>query len=206
MDIILRNVGKKYNKTWIFRNFSHRFSAGHSYAIVGSNGSGKSTLMQIIAGYLLPTTGSIEYLAPQHTKTPPHSFFRWYTLVAPYMELIEELTLQEFIKFHFRFKKLQDDLSWQDVIHFLSWEDASEKMLKHFSSGMKQKLQLGLAFLTDVPIVLLDEPTANLDASNIEWYLQQIEKVKSKKLIITFSNQPHEYTFCNQVVDLESYK
>ena len=122
------------------------------------------------------------------------------------MELIEELTLQEFIKFHFSFKKLQANLSWQDVIHFLSLDDATEKMLKHFSSGMKQKLQLGLAFLTDVPIVLLDEPTANLDAPTIEWYLQQIEKVRHEKLIITFSNQPHEYTFCNQIVDLESYK
>jgi len=206
MDIAVRGLGKKYYKTWVFKNFSYHFASQQSYAVIGPNGSGKSTLMQLIAGYCLPTQGHIEYLDKPRVQVYTDSFFQWHTSAAPYMELIEELTLQEFLKFHFKFKKLRDTLSLKEVLRFLAFENISQQYLKHFSSGMKQKLKLGLAFLSDVPIILLDEPTSTLDAKNIEWYLAQIKKLARRSLFIIFSNHPHEYAFCDQIIDIEKFQ
>jgi len=202
MNIILENISKKYNRTWIFRDLSYRFESGESYAILGNNGSGKSTLLQIISGFQSPSKGEIYY--SENQKIGPDDFFRHFSLAAPYMELPDEFTLLEMIHFHAKFKKTR--FSVNEIIDKLELAKEKDKEIKDFSSGMKQRLKLGLALFFDSTVILLDEPATNLDAKSTEWYRNAVKENSKGKTLIISSNQEIEYDFCHHRLDIESYK
>jgi ABC-type multidrug transport system ATPase subunit len=205
MDIHIENVAKKYNKEWIFRNVNIKISHQQSTAITGPNGSGKSTLLQIIAGSLLQTEGNIKY---QHegAEIKPEHIYKYLSLVAPAMALPEDFTLREFIDFHFKFKKLKNNISPVDLPAIFKLEKALNKYIKNFSTGMKQRVKLGVAFYTDTPMLLLDEPATNLDKAGIDWYMEEVEKVIEEKMIFVCSNRKDEYSFCSNFIDILAYK
>lgn len=205
MEIIAENLSKKFQRDWIFRNLNLHFQAPQSYTIVGPNGSGKSTLLQILAGISPPTNGTVVFKQPQHTISVEH-IYRHLSIAAPYLELIEEFTLLELIQFHIRFKPLRDALPVEEFMDIMKLKKARHKMIKHFSSGMKQRLKLGLAFYSSTEIILLDEPTSNLDSQGIAWYHQEIEKNTKDRLLILCSNQSYEYEFCDKVIDITTFK
>ena len=91
MQITLTNIGKRYNREWIFRHFDYEFFVGKKYAIAGSNGSGKSTLLQVIAGALTHNEGKIE-MALNGSLLLEENCYQYLSLAAPYLELIEEMT------------------------------------------------------------------------------------------------------------------
>jgi len=203
MQIILENLGKKFNQEKIFTNLNYELHSGHSYALVGANGSGKSTLLQIIAGFLLPSKGEVRYIA--ESDIPVEEIYQYLTIATPYMDVIEEFTLLELLQFHFKFKKTLGNMSIDDIIEKCYLNDARHKYIKYFSSGMKQRLKLALAFFSEGDIVLMDEPTSNLDIKGCDWYLEQIELVNDK-LIVIASNEPREYDFCQNLIEIENYK
>jgi ABC-type multidrug transport system ATPase subunit len=205
MQIILNGASKKYNKEWIFKGVDKSISIGHPLAVVGPNGSGKSTLMLIISGWTLPSAGSISYSLDEK-DIPPEEFYKLVDFVAPYTELVEELTLEEFLKFHFNFKALRQGMEIKDVIHNSRLEGNEEKFIKHFSSGMKQRLKLALGVFSTSPVLLLDEPTTNLDQENKKWYSEEITTILENKVVIIASNQPEEYTFAVDFIKIENYK
>jgi ABC-type multidrug transport system ATPase subunit len=197
------NLGKKFNYEWIFRNLSFKFEFGKTYAIVGNNGSGKSTLLQVLAGALPASEGKVWY-EEQGKTIQPEDFYKYLAWASPYLELIEEMTLTEQIDFHFKMKPQHLQIhSTQQLIEILRLEKSANKFIKNFSSGMKQRLKLGLAFYTNTPLLMLDEPTSNLDAQNIAWYKDEISKQMGKRLLIVASNQPEEYDFCNYTIRLQ---
>ena len=129
------------------------------------------------------------------------------SISAPYIELIEEFTLVEVIDFHRRLKPLYNNLSAKDVARICMLENNSGKLIRNFSSGMKQRVKLALAILSDTPVLLLDEPTSNLDQAGIDWYIDLVSRYKSDRTIVVSSNSiEHEYNFCNQIIDLLHYK
>src|SRR6185437_14462120 len=99
MTITLQNIGRSFNRDWIFRGVDHTFTIGESYAILGPNGSGKSTLLQVLNGSLSPSVGTISY-SNNGTAIEPDKIFEQLSLAAPYLELIEEFTLAEMIDLH----------------------------------------------------------------------------------------------------------
>jgi ABC-type multidrug transport system ATPase subunit len=203
--IRLQNIGKKFRNEWIFRKLDYEFQSGKAYAITGSNGSGKSTLMQVISGSLPVSNGKVEYLQSGQVL----EIDNWYnqmTFAAPYVELTEEFTLNEFLDFHFKFKSLQKGITKEDFIALVYLAEHSNKAIRQFSSGMKQRLKLGLAFFTETTVVFLDEPTTNLDEKGIQWYLNQVSVIKNTKLVLISSNDKREYQFCDEVLDITSYK
>ena len=205
MQIIIEGAGKKYNKEWIFKGIDKSISKGRPLAVIGPNGSGKSTLMLIISGWTLPTTGSISYLQDENA-IPAEEFYKSIDFVAPYTEMVEELTLVEFLKFHFSFKTLKNGLKIRDVINKSRLEGNEHKFVKHFSSGMKQRLKLALGIYSASPILLLDEPTTNLDQENKNWYFEEIMTLLQNKVLIIASNQPEEYTFAEDFIKIQNYK
>jgi ABC-type multidrug transport system ATPase subunit len=206
VKIELLNTGKKFNTEWIFRNLSYTFEEGQSYAILGRNGSGKSTLLQVISGSLHPTTGTIQYYH-EGKQISEEKIFRFLSCSAPYLELIEEFKLKEMIQFHFRFKNILSGNSIDKTIGMLGFKSAEYKQIRQFSSGMKQRVKLLLAFLSDTPLLLLDEPTTNLDQSGMEWYLNLIHEFSKNRTIIICSNlQQLETSFCSGKVEIEDYK
>ena len=201
--ILTENLGKKFNYEWIFKNLSFRFDFGEAYAVVGNNGSGKSTLLQVLAGALPASEGKIWY-ETEGKKIMGEDFYKYVAWASPYLELIEEMTLTEHIRFHFRMKPILSQLGTaENLIEILRLEGSRHKFIKNFSSGMKQRLKLGLAFYTDTPLLFLDEPTSNLDAQNIAWYKNEISKQLGKRLLIVASNQPEEYEFCKHIIRLQ---
>ena len=185
----------------------YHFQSGKSYAITGSNGSGKSTLLRIISGSLPASEGTITYKGKNESVISPDLWPRHIAYAAPYLEVIEEFTLKELLEFHFSFKSTADGIdSAPALAEKMYLQDSLRKQIKYFSSGMKQRLKLGLAFFTKTDILFLDEPTSNLDFSGIDWYLAQIEEIKKGRLLIICSNQPNEYSFCDYVMDISSYK
>ena len=203
--ITLQNVGRRFNREWIFREVDKTFNSGRSYAILGPNGSGKSTLLQVLNGSLAPSAGILTY-DYDGKKVDAENVFRYLSLAAPYLELIEELTLTEVIDFHFKFKPYKEGCDSAALIALLGMKASENKLIRYFSSGMKQRLKLALAFCADTPILMLDEPISNLDAHGIRWYLQLIEQFTADRLVIICSNQEQEYSFCHEQLDITDYK
>lgn len=185
----------------MLRHLSFRLELGSSYAFTGPNGSGKSTLLQLVAGIIPVTEGTVSYHYQGKPIDPEH-FFRHLVIAAPYLELIEELTLIELFRFHIQFKALKPGLTVDECIAQLYLEKSRNKPIRHFSSGMKQRLKLGLAFYSQTPILMLDEPTANLDAQGIAWYQANVQRESQDRLLIICSNQPYEYEFCPNVISV----
>lgn len=203
MDILVNQVGKRYNREWIFRHLSATFSAGKYYAITGPNGSGKSTLLQVISGAVTYTEGKIDYSIAGKLMEET-SVFEHIAIAAPYLELIEEMTAKEMLDFHSKFKKLV--LPIDEILSIVGLSKATNKQIRYFSSGMKQRLKLAQAFLSDTPVLFLDEPTTNLDQEGCALYHQLVNNFTKGKLVIVSSNDPQEYNFCSEVIDIAQYK
>ncbi len=197
MIIKLQNIGKKFNKDWIFRNLNYEFKSGNSYAITGINGSGKSTLLQIISGFVLPTEGQVV-----SSEYDTNTLYQQIAIAAPYLELIEEMTAMEFLQFHQQFKSFIGNISLSQILEQVQLSTAADKQIRYFSSGMKQRLKLAQAFFSDTKILLLDEPTSNLDKQGISLYLQLIKQYSNDRLVIICSNDETEYSFCNQKLEI----
>ncbi|RKD20335.1 ABC transporter ATP-binding protein [Pelobium manganitolerans] len=205
MEITLSNIGRRFNREWIFRNIDYTFKAGEPYAILGINGSGKSTLLQIISGALGQSEGKIAYTHLQK-EIAVEAIFAHLAIAAPYLELIEDFTLSEVLDFHFRFKKRLNNISNPDLLALLNMQSNANKQLKYFSSGMKQRVKLALAFCSDTAMLLLDEPTSNLDQQGVDWYLDLVNTFTKDRLVLVCSNQSHEYEFCPNRLHIANYK
>ena len=127
-------------------------------------------------------------------------------MVAPALSLPEDFTLSEFLSFHFKFKKLKQGLIVDELPALFRLEKAKNKYIKNFSTGMKQRLKLGIAFYSDSALILLDEPATNLDTLGIDWYLEEIDKILKEKLIFVCSNRKEEYQFCRNLIDILEFK
>lgn len=204
MQIRIHKLAKRFGNDWVFQNLTHTFETNQPCAVIGANGSGKSTLLQLMAGIGQATKGDISYHTPN--TLPTEVWYKHLAISAPYLELIEEFTLQELVKFHSQFKPLKAGLGRQGFLEIIELTHAKNKQIKHFSSGMKQRLKLGLVFYSEMPILLLDEPTTNLDAQGINWYKKMIENNIKDRLCVICSNQPYEYELCTQRLDMMAFK
>ncbi|MFI5137681.1 MAG: ATP-binding cassette domain-containing protein [Sphingobacteriales bacterium] len=205
MKISLENIGRRFNRDWIFRGIDYTFQSGKIYAILGPNGSGKSTLLQVLNGSLSPSTGKIDYFF-EGKPVEIDTVYKHLSLAAPYLELIEEFTLSEMVDFHFKFKTFKSGIDKEGLIDLLSMPGSKNKLIKYFSSGMKQRLKLALAFCSDTPMLMLDEPTSNLDGQGVDWYLSLVQQFAQNRLTIICSNQEHEYSFCDEQLNISEFK
>jgi ABC-type multidrug transport system ATPase subunit len=205
MKISLENIGRRFNRDWIFRGIDYTFICGKIYAVLGPNGSGKSTLLQVLNGSLSPSAGNISYFF-KDKPVEIEGVYKHLSLAAPYLELIEEFTLDEMVDFHFKFKSYKSSIDKNELVDLLAMPGSKNKLIKYFSSGMKQRLKLALAFCADTPMLMLDEPTSNLDAQGVVWYLSLVQKFAQNRLTIICSNQEHEYSFCDQRLLITDYK
>ena len=205
MTISLENIGRRFNRDWIFRGVDYTFNSGQSYAILGPNGSGKSTLLQVLNGSLTPSAGKINYVF-EDKPVEVGDVYQYLGLAAPYLEVIEEFTLNEMIDFHFKFKTFKTGIDRDGLIALLDMRSNRNKLIRYFSSGMKQRLKLALAFCADTPILMLDEPTSNLDTQGVDWYLSLVQQFAQNRLTIICSNQEHEYSFCDERLSISDYK
>ncbi|WP_291783735.1 ATP-binding cassette domain-containing protein [Cecembia sp.] len=205
MEIRLESAGKRFQYDWIFKSLTTVIPEGEAIAITGSNGSGKSTLLKCIAG-LNPLTEGNVYFHWKNQEVNDADIFNHLVISAPYLELPEEFQLLELLQFHFKFKRPFNEMSFDEMMDKMYLKDHKFKPINQFSSGMKQRLKLGLCLFSDVPLVLLDEPTSNLDEKGVLWYLELIGSYGKGKTLLICSNDPREYGFCHQKIHVEDYK
>jgi len=205
MDIKLKQLGKRYKFEWIFRNLDFDFQNGNAYAILGANGSGKSTLLKVLSGHASHSKGTIDFYS-QNEKIAIDKVYHQLSYAAPYIELIEELTLIEVLQFHQKFKTFQNNLTVNDLIDILNFSKSKHKEVRFFSSGMKQRLKLILAICSDTDYLLLDEPTTNLDNQGVNWYQELIDRFAKNRLTIVASNIEHDYEFCSKTLNIMDFK
>ena len=205
MKIKLSGSGKRFNREWIFRNADLEFSSGNAYAITGPNGSGKSTLLQCIGGMLQLSEGAIQF-AIGDLQLANEVAYREISFCAPYLDVIEEMTLVEFLKFHNQFKPFIEEFTANKIIQAIGLEAAEQKQIRNYSSGMKQRVKLAQAVFSQTEVVLLDEPCSNLDAKGIQLYHNLIENYCKERLVLVCSNDEVEYSFCKEIINITQFK
>lgn len=203
LKIQVQNIIKRFEQEEIIYDFSAEFVAPSSTVLLGINGSGKSTLLQIISGFVSPSKGSIIF-SQNGKELDAETRFSTVSFCAPYLEVIEEMTLLEFLTYHFSFKKTNHKV--QDIIAYIGLEKTTNKFIANFSSGMKQRVKLAQAIFADAPVLLLDEPCTNLDKAGIDLYNKMIQDFCSEKIIIVASNDPNEYSFCAHKINVMDFK
>jgi ABC-type multidrug transport system ATPase subunit len=207
MRINCENVGKRFHLDWIFKNINVEFKANQAYAITGPNGSGKSTFLQLLAGALIASSGKVSYrVSENEVLLPEGEVFKRVSIAAPYLELIEEMTLSELLHFHEQFKPFLPGIKHKDIMSITGLSQAADKQIRYFSSGMKQRAKLALAVLSDTECLLLDEPCSNFDESGFRLYDELIRHYTMNRLTIVSSNDEKEYEFCTSVLSILDYK
>ncbi|MGZ5287502.1 MAG: ABC transporter ATP-binding protein [Flavisolibacter sp.] len=205
MRIELSGAGKRFNREWIFRATDLSFTSGNAYAITGANGSGKSTLLQCIGGMLQLSEGRMEFYTGNELVQPENAFTH-ISYCAPYLDVIEEMSLHEFLDFHSQFKPFLNQLTPGEIIKIIGLEAAAGKQIRLYSSGMKQRVKLAQAIFSNASAVLLDEPCSNLDQQGIDLYHNLIQNYCRDRLVMVCSNDPVEYSFCQQVISIHDFK
>jgi len=205
MKISLTDAGKRFNRDWIFRHLTYEFSAGQSYAIVGPNGSGKSTLLQVLSGSMQVNEGDGKW-SVDNKQLELEKVYNYISICAPYLEVVEEMTLIEFLNFHSGFKPFLSSITSEKIISILGLENAVNKQIRNYSSGMKQRVKLAQSIFSDVPAVLLDEPCTNLDAAGIQLYHSLINDYCKNRMVVVSSNDEVEYRFCKERLNINDYK
>jgi ABC-type multidrug transport system ATPase subunit len=204
-SIEVSDLSKRFNREWIFKGFQYTFASGNTYAITGPNGSGKSTLLQIIWGQVPPTSGKLAYRF-LNNEVEMENLHHHVAIATPYMDLIDEFTLEEQLKFHFSLRKIRSGLTINEAIERMYLMPAQNKFIGNFSSGMKQRLKLALAFFTEADVIFLDEPGTNLDKQAFGWYLHELNRLPREIISIIASNQPTEYPENASKIDILSFK
>lgn len=205
MKIIATGVEKKFRKEWIFKNVHGTFSAGHAYALVGPNGTGKSTLLKILAQFSLPTHGQVEFVFADGTAISTHEAHQYVAYAAPYVDVIEEFTLSELIEFLQKLGFIPADLTLLGFEKYMELSPGNAKLIKNYSSGMRQKIKLACALLSPRPILCLDEPTSNLDEKAKQWFIAKLNENRAK-LIFIASNEALEIALCEHQIAIADYK
>ena len=195
-SIEIDKVGKKFYQQWLYRDLSFSVQKGESLAILGNNGSGKTTLLRILAGQLSCSEGRVFYLKAEK-KVPYESMYQHISWAGPHTALYPDLTLTEHLSLHFSFKKSL--LPIPDIIEKLHLSQDAHKKLRFYSSGMLQRAKIGIALFSESDILILDEPTANMDEANAAYMLQLIAEHKGDRIYLLASNLEREYIGMNQL-------
>lgn len=205
MKITFENAGRKFGAQVVFQNLSRTFEPGCRVAVLGGNGSGKSTFLKTLYGSLSLSSGtSVHEIAGEKLKG--HEVARQMSFAGPYFELIEELPAAEFLDYYQRFRQFKPQISTAQVLEAAMLTKAANKQISNFSSGMKQRLKLALALFSQTKVVILDEPTSNLDPKGMDWFQELLKSELESRSLFVGSNFSDTETFlCEENVELIGY-
>lgn len=202
----LQNVTKIFGRRLVFKNISFEMESGNVYGISGRNGSGKSTLAKIIAGIISPSSGKIIHQTGEK-KIESEQLHDYLGFVSPYLFLYDEFTADENL---YHFAKIRnakvDKKRIENLFDLFNLSDRKQDLLKGYSSGMKQRMKFIFALQHSPKIILLDEPTSNLDNAGKEAVYQLVREEAKENLVIIASNEQSDLDLCNSIIDVEQFK
>ncbi len=201
MLIEARGIGKRFQRQVVIQPMDVYVDEPGVYVVLGSNGSGKSTLLKMLAGMLTPSRGTLTY-TKNSSIIPPELRYKHLAFAGPYLDIIEEMTLLEFLRFTAVFRPFNG--SPEDCLKWMNLEQHAAKPIAAFSSGMKQRVKLGLALFSTADVLFLDEPVSHLDAKAISWYQDALNKAAETKIVFVASNNnPQEYPNARQSIKVD---
>jgi heme exporter protein A len=200
------SLNKVFGRRLIFNNLNFKFENKGIYGISGSNGSGKSTLIKIIAGIISPSSGSIIH---NNNNKPviPEKLHNHIGFVSPYLVLYDEFSALENLKYFSEIRNIRLDTEKVNYLldKFLLL-NRKDDFVKTYSSGMKQRLKFIFALIHSPQVLLLDEPTSNLDSEGKEKVYSILNKESASSIIIIASNEETDLEICSTRIQLENYK
>jgi len=198
MKLILENISRSFPGRKVFSNISAVVEKGEILVITGPNGSGKTTLIRIIGSLLPPTSGKVVF-NNEDKQFSGSDILRYVGIVAPDLFLYDELTANENIRFFARVSGISRGNFDGELAKF-GLQGRGDDMVQSYSSGMKQRLKYILALMKQPPLLLLDEPTSNLD----EQGKAVIEDVIKKHVGITViaTNEDSEINYGSRKITL----
>lgn len=206
MNIQLQQLGRRFGRDWIFRGINLELEAGSHSIIVGNNGSGKSTLLQLISGFLSQSEGQLIW-SDEGTQLKQEQLFKHVSIAAPYLDVFDDLSLKEMIEFQDRFRPWLNDLRPEEVILKMGLAEHAHKSIRHFSSGMRQRVKLGLAIMTNSTLLCLDEPSSNLDTTAVQWYRDLLSEFQGTRTVVISTNDlKDEYLRADHTIKIADYK
>ncbi len=195
MNLSVENIEKNFGDRRILRDINFSLESGQSAALVGPNGSGKTTLVKIVCGLIRPSQGNVQFRI-KGEPIDPLDVYKHIGLVSPYLELYEELTAIENLNFFGRIKKIShlgDKIS--DLMKRVNLTGREDDPVKTYSSGMRQRLKYVFALLGSPEVLILDEPTSNLDVDGIERVYKIMDEQKQKKILLIATNDENDLKY-----------
>ena len=200
------NLNKSFGRRLIFNDLQFKFDRPGVYGISGPNGSGKSTLVKIVAGIIGASKGKIVHKLDDkiivEEKLHNHIGF-----VSPYLVLYEEFSTYENLNLFaeirgIKFNKERIDYWLEKFLIYKRKDD----LLKTYSSGMKQRAKFIFALMHSPQLLILDEPTSNLDDEGKNSVYELVKEEGQKNIVIIASNEKIDLELCSDVVYLEKFK
>ena len=201
LQIVLDRVSKRFGREWVLRQLTQQYQSGSIYGIEGRNGSGKSTLLRLLAGQLSPSRGSVTFTLGGR-PLPVAEVYRCVSWTGPYLEVVEELTIEEALQFHFGLKPLAAQLTVAEVLDRIELGAFRRRTLRDCSSGMRQRILLATGLYAATPLLLLDEPTVTLDRTAADWFTRELSRYAAGRLVVIASNDARDLALCRSVQSL----
>jgi heme exporter protein A len=193
------NLTKKFNNKIVFENISFELSRGSSLAITGRNGSGKSTLLKIAANLIESSSGEID-ISLSGEKIKRDLFYKYIGFSSPYLNLYDEFSAYENLKIISDIRGSGGE-NIDEVLKRVGLDERKDDLVKIYSSGMKQRLKLAFSIFHNPEILLLDEPTTNLDQEGVK-VVEEICNGYKERILMIATNDEHEKSFCSKEVNL----
>ena len=190
MKVGLQNVGFHYNYNWLVRKLDLSLPCSSRTGIGGPNGSGKTSLLKLLYAAKLPDEGSLRWTTALEVPIEPDKVYQHAMLAAPNLMLPETLTLREILELHSNSNKLKYSLA--ETIDLLQLNKHQNKQLRYYSSGMMQRVKLGLCLYYEYDLLLFDEPTSYLDVQGKEWFYKKLHDETSRSTVVIASNEAED--------------
>jgi len=203
--LTLQNLTKSFGRRLIFKEINYEFKSGLVYGLAGKNGSGKSTLAKILSGIISPTSGKVVHKLNDKV-IEPDNLHNHLGFVSPYLVLYDEFSAEENFSHFFKIRGMEvDNERIKSLLNDFGLYDRRNDILKTYSSGMKQRIKTIFALLHSPELLILDEPTSNLDISGKEKIYETIKKQSENRLIIIASNEESDLSQCSEIIYIEKY-
>jgi ABC-type multidrug transport system ATPase subunit len=200
------DLNKSFGRRLIFNDLRFNFNKAGVYGISGPNGSGKSTLVKIIAGIIGASKGKIVHKLNDIQIDEEH-LHNHLGFVSPYLVLYEEFSTYENLILFSEIRGISFNKERVDYLlnKFLLYK-RKDDLLKTYSSGMKQRVKFIFALMHSPQLIILDEPTSNLDDEGKNSVYELVKEEGQKNIVLIASNEKHDLELCSDIVYLEKYK
>ncbi len=202
----VNQLTKYFGRRLIFSNLNFRFENKGIYGISGPNGSGKSTLVKILAGIIGANKGEVKHFL-DGKEIVPEKIHNHIGFVSPYLVLYEEFSAEENLLMFAKIRGVEYDKERVEYLFekFLLLK-RKDDLVKTYSSGMKQRLKFIFALMHSPQLIILDEPTSNLDDEGKNSVYEIIREEGKKNIVLVASNEKNDLELCEKTIFLENYK